>query len=271
MSDSSTRTDSSFLKTKNAKPTRLLVSVRDCQEAAVAIDGGADLVDVKEPLHGSLGAADPQVLAAVCDRFSQTTKLSVALGELVDWKPASFELPRGFRFAKFGLAGSNGTHWKANLKSAFDSLPVGTRRVVVAYGDWEACGAPSPDEAIKAALEVDGAAVLFDTFIKNGTTLLDCISAERISGCLQKISSAGLLSVLAGSLRGESLRTAIALSPDYVAVRGAVCRPDRKGAISKHAMTKVKSQLENAELEKSEMENAGAVQEVRPNSPHECK
>ena len=36
---------------------KLLVSVRSADEAEVALEGGADIIDVKEPLHGSLGWA----------------------------------------------------------------------------------------------------------------------------------------------------------------------------------------------------------------------
>ena len=39
--------------------SRLLVSVRSAAEAEVALGAGADLIDVKEPSRGSLGAADP--------------------------------------------------------------------------------------------------------------------------------------------------------------------------------------------------------------------
>ncbi len=41
--------------------TRLLVSVRSAAEAEIALSAGADLIDVKEPSRGSLGAADPAV------------------------------------------------------------------------------------------------------------------------------------------------------------------------------------------------------------------
>ncbi|MFM7835691.1 MAG: (5-formylfuran-3-yl)methyl phosphate synthase, partial [Planctomycetaceae bacterium] len=34
---------------------RLLVSVRSADEAVVAATGGADIIDIKEPRHGSLG------------------------------------------------------------------------------------------------------------------------------------------------------------------------------------------------------------------------
>ena len=43
--------------------TRVLVSVRDALEARIALDCGVDLIDVKEPLRGPLGAADAVAMA----------------------------------------------------------------------------------------------------------------------------------------------------------------------------------------------------------------
>ena len=38
---------------------RLLVSVTDADEARVAVEAGVDIVDVKNPAEGSLGAPAP--------------------------------------------------------------------------------------------------------------------------------------------------------------------------------------------------------------------
>src|SRR5215212_6095908 len=43
----------------------LLVSVRNVEEAHRALEGGAALIDVKEPSRGALGRADDNVIAAV--------------------------------------------------------------------------------------------------------------------------------------------------------------------------------------------------------------
>ena len=44
---------------------RLLVSVVDADEVEAALAGGADIVDVKNPAEGSLGAPVPALLRAV--------------------------------------------------------------------------------------------------------------------------------------------------------------------------------------------------------------
>ena len=43
----------------------LLVSVRSAAEAITALEAGADVIDVKEPSRGALGAADCETIAAV--------------------------------------------------------------------------------------------------------------------------------------------------------------------------------------------------------------
>src|SRR5260370_1370869 len=44
---------------------RLLVSVVTAEEVEAALEGGADVVDVKNPAEGSLGAATPALLRAI--------------------------------------------------------------------------------------------------------------------------------------------------------------------------------------------------------------
>ncbi|MGH8059229.1 MAG: (5-formylfuran-3-yl)methyl phosphate synthase, partial [Candidatus Entotheonellia bacterium] len=44
---------------------RLLASVRDAAEARAALQGGADVLDAKEPSAGPLGACTPAVLHAI--------------------------------------------------------------------------------------------------------------------------------------------------------------------------------------------------------------
>jgi len=63
----------------------LLVSVRGPNEVEAAVQGGASLIDVKEPNRGALGQADDDVIAAVVKRVAGRQPVSAALGELIDW------------------------------------------------------------------------------------------------------------------------------------------------------------------------------------------
>ena len=94
---------------------RLLVSVRNAAEAKAAADAGADIIDVKEPDRGSLGFADPSVIADVCRTINSRCPVSAALGEYSDWyqscgpPPAKGDILSGcaqqLTYVKLGLAG----------------------------------------------------------------------------------------------------------------------------------------------------------------------
>src|SRR5918911_1695842 len=61
---------------------KLLVSVVDAAEARLAVAGGVDVVDVKNPAEGSLGAAAPGVIAEVREAIPAELPLSAAIGDL---------------------------------------------------------------------------------------------------------------------------------------------------------------------------------------------
>jgi len=84
---------------------RLLVSVRNALEAQIAVEEGVQLIDVKEPRSGSLGAAPAESIRQVADICGQTVLLSVALGELLE-TPQVY-LPENVlpAFVKCGLSG----------------------------------------------------------------------------------------------------------------------------------------------------------------------
>ena len=62
--------------------SKLLVSVRSADEAQAALDGGASIIDVKEPSLGSLGRASEAAIAAVVNRVARRIPISAALGDL---------------------------------------------------------------------------------------------------------------------------------------------------------------------------------------------
>src|SRR5262249_25687655 len=76
--------------------------VRSAEEAEIALWGGAALIDVKEPMHGSLGQATPEVIAEVARRVAGRRPVSAALGELTDFRGP---IPEALTFVKWGLSG----------------------------------------------------------------------------------------------------------------------------------------------------------------------
>jgi hypothetical protein len=232
----------------------LLVSVRDAAEAAEALEGGAKIIDVKEPRHGSLGPAAPEAIAAVADLVGSCRPWTMAAGEL----GAEPDGPRGAgpepvvsaiaahlarvvsllgasavppAAVKVGLAGAAGTDWKRRLGAVFQLLPVGSERVAVAYADWQRAGAPSPPEVIAAANGLGCSTLLVDTFDKSSAGLLACCQPGMPAAWVAAARAAGLQVALAGRIALAEIPAVWALRPDVVALRSAVCFNGRAGAV----------------------------------------
>jgi uncharacterized protein (UPF0264 family) len=173
----------------------LLVSVRDATEAAAAVEGGAAIIDVKEPRRGSLGPAEPEAIAAVAEVVGASRPWTMACGELGGMSAAgpgragaagidSVAVAIGDRVArvfsllsdnavapaavKIGLAGAAATDWRQRLGAVYESLPTGSERVAVAYADWRQAGAPAPPQVIAAAADLGCSTLLIDTFPRPG-------------------------------------------------------------------------------------------------------
>ena len=226
----------------------LLVSVRNAAEAAEALDGGAAIIDVKEPRHGPLGAAEPEAIAAVARVVGTRRPWTMACGELGG--DAAHESVAGSirsRFdhmlallggsavppaaVKIGLAGAAGTDWQRRLLAVFELLPAGSDRVAVAYADWQQAGAPSPPEVIAAAAGLNCPVLLIDTFDKTAGGLFACCPPGMPATWVAAARAARLQVAVAGRITPAEIQSAWDLRPDVVALRSAVCFNGRDGAV----------------------------------------
>jgi uncharacterized protein (UPF0264 family) len=207
---------------------KLLVSVRSAVEARAAVGGGAAIIDVKEPLNGSLGRADASTWREVRQVVPETIPVSVALGELNEWTDLPIRMMPTITwphlaYCKLGLstAGANWRErWRA-LRQRFSALsPAGPAWVAVIYADWKRAKSPEPNSVIDAAIEIDEChGVLIDTWDKSFGTIIDCTWKPSID----RIQDAGRFVALAGALNADAILRLKTLNPDIFAVRGAAC------------------------------------------------
>ena len=219
--------------------TRLLVSVRSVAEARDALVGGADLIDLKEPARGSLGAVDAQTVAEIAAAIDRSAPLSLACGELRDLdvglleeRKPTYDIPANVAYAKLGLAGCAGlADWRARWLRWRELLPSSVAPVAVVYADWGEAAAPPPEEVLEFAIDTACGAVLIDTYEKSQGGLLDHFPLPQLMRFTAKIRRSHSFCVLAGSLSWQQLAEVLACQPDFVAVRGAVCRGGRSGPL----------------------------------------
>ncbi len=214
--------------------TKLLVSVRDVQEARCAAENGADIIDLKEPLSGSLGRVSARAVSLVCETLADAP-ISVALGELSepDRPPLiTAATLRRISFAKIGPARiPHIDSWKSLWESWRRTLPTSVRAIAVAYADYEIARSPKPLEIVSAAASVGAGGVLIDTFTKSSRDLLGYLTVPALQESLAAAAVGGLPVALAGSVTTCSLPLLLPLRPAIIAVRGAVCDDGRLGHI----------------------------------------
>ncbi len=210
---------------------QLLVSVRSPLEAQHALDGGADVIDIKEPARGPLGRAAVATWRAIRAVVPPPIPLSVALGELSenDGMIRSEHL-EPITFCKIGLANVD-IHWRDNLKRLSNEYLSGPSWVAVIYADWVEAGSPEPGSIVDFALAWQACAgILVDTWDKRRTSPVDTSPAWR--SIVRTARDAGKFVALAGGLTAEDIPRLSPLEPDLFAFRGAACSGShREGVI----------------------------------------
>lgn len=232
---------------------RLLVSVRDGEEVAAALAGGADIVDAKEPTHGALGPVGAEMLSAIAARVPETVPFSVALGDFTSPESAArgvllapIPARRAPSYVKLGFAGQpSASAAMSLLTAALEAAAVVPARpivVAVAYADHVHADAPAPEALLRATLAAGAGGFLIDTCIKDGKGLLDWLDLERLSAIAAAARSAGLLLAIAGSLDLDSIGRVAGMA-DVVGVRGAACRGGREGSMDAALVGRLRERL----------------------------
>ncbi len=223
--------------------TRLLASVTNADEATVALDGGADIIDLKNPQEGALGALPLKVIRQAVAVVGRRRPVSATIGDL-PMQPGLVAgrvvgtAATGVDIVKIGLFGQKG---HAECIRAMESLTRGhgIRIVAVMFADQQ----PGLD-LLPLLAETGFHGVMLDTAEKRGGALLDWMTEDIVADFVQAGRRLGLLTGLAGSLRQGDVAVLAPLGADYLGFRGALCSAgDRKSAFELQRLQKIANLL----------------------------
>ncbi len=210
--------------------TAMLASVRNLEEARCVQGCAVDIIDLKDPSAGALGAVSHAVAADIVRDIAGQIPISATIGDLpVDAsriEQAVFNMAKtGVDIIKIGL-------FDNRIDTAFVNMLDHCRRnrlriVLVVFAD------SGPDlPALFASLErAPLYGVMLDTRDKHSGPLTGFMPPREIAAFLDLARQNTFLAGLAGSLRAVDVAELLAMRPDYLGFRGALCESGERTSV----------------------------------------
>lgn len=239
---------------------RLLASVATLGEAELALGAGADLIDLKDPAAGALGAWPLTGLAAAVALVAGRRPVSATVGDLppepsVLAAAARATAATGVDIVKLGFF--PGADHRDLAQALAPTARGGIRLVAVLMADT------APDLTVADSLAAAGFfGVMLDTADKASGGLLRHQPVHDLARFVADAQAHGLRVGLAGSLRLEDVAVLTPLGPDFLGFRGALCHAGRGSAMDGQRLSELRRTLDAARRQRVEgkLVTAGAGQ-----------
>lgn len=213
-----------------------LASVANLDEMETALACGVDIVDLKNPSEGALGAwpedrlkeavtrwrahqPGPNLSATVGDHPLDAARLAAAAA-----RTAASGVPLvkiGFALPRHGAEAA-----LAPCLAALAPIARDTRLIAVLFADQ------APDIELVPAFAAAGfAGIMLDTADKAAGSLRAHLAEATLARFVELARRHKLMTGLAGSLKLADVAPLAALHPDYLGFRGALCAEGRTGAL----------------------------------------
>jgi uncharacterized protein (UPF0264 family) len=216
----------------------MLASVQSVEEALIALECGADIIDLKNPHEGALGALPLPTIREIVQAIDHRRPVSATIGDMPMQGDLLVEAVRktaatGVDIVKVGFFG--GVGHEGCVHALAPLADQGVHIVAVLFADL------NPEFGLLPALAHAGFhGAMLDTSSKHERSLGGCLDEESLRLFVGISRALGLLTGLAGSLAlGDILKLA-EIGPDYLGFRGALCcGSDRKSAIDRDRIIRV--------------------------------
>jgi uncharacterized protein (UPF0264 family) len=210
---------------------QLLISVTSIEEAQIALENGADFIDLKDPAQGALGAL-PLITITEIVRYvkagsnSRNKFTSATIGDL-PMKPQLIaeqvvQLAKtGVDIIKIGFFDDNGNNfsgYESCLSSLAPLAKSGLKLIAVLFAEHK-----YPFSLISSIKNAGFYGVMLDTAVKNGATFLDYFTEDEFRKFSENIRTHNLIFGLAGSLGIQHVAKVKEFNPSYMGFRGGVC------------------------------------------------
>lgn len=221
--------------------TQMLASVMSLAEAEMVLDAGVDIIDLKDPNRGALGALSIDTVRDIVQFINGRALLSATIGDLPMQPTLITEKviemsATGVDIVKVGLFGhDNHQEVLASLQPCIES---GIKIVFVLFADEQ----PDLNLTMLSSFNIYG--LMLDTQNKSGKNLLNFMHYNDLQSFIHNACKMEVCIGLAGSLNIESLELLMQLQPDFLGFRGALCeQQQRTNRLNNEAIKSIKTLL----------------------------
>jgi (5-formylfuran-3-yl)methyl phosphate synthase len=221
--------------------TKMLASVTSVAEAEMALELGADIIDLKDPHTGALGALTLSTLNEIVVAIDGRQTLSATIGDTPS-DPIELQTKiaataaTGVDIVKIGIATSSvalaswqGLPWK----------PISTRLVAVLFADE-----PIDLNWIEMFAKMNFYGVMLDTADKSNGGLREHRTDDALHEFVNHARKSNLVCGLAGSLRLGDIAPLLTIAPDYLGFRGALCnQASRTAGLNPHEFRLIRERI----------------------------
>jgi uncharacterized protein (UPF0264 family) len=219
--------------------TGMLASVNSVAEALMVLSADVNIIDLKQPALGALGALDIAIVRQIVAEIDGRCPVSTTIGDLAMQPDLVFNAVKamtemGVDYIKIGFF--PGDDWRGTVEKLSALTQQNFALIAVLFADTQ------PDFAIMSLLKEAGfAGVMLDTMDKKKGSLTQLMAKMEIAQFVAQAKGLKLLCGLAGSLRLEDIHELIPHNADYLGFRGALCQGhDRVGQLNKQAVIQIR-------------------------------
>ncbi|MGR8940566.1 MAG: (5-formylfuran-3-yl)methyl phosphate synthase [Gammaproteobacteria bacterium] len=222
--------------------TRMLASVTSLAEAQLVFHAGVDIIDLKQPSEGALGALDLKIIEQICTWCAGRIPVSATVGDL----PMQPDLigsavqtfaASGVDYIKIGFFPDG--DWPGVVQRLSMLAQPHLALIAVLFADTRL-----DREWIQILHRAGFKGVMLDTMDKRRGSLTHIMHAGDIEAFTQDVKKYGMLCGLAGSLQLSDISSLLRYRPDYLGFRGALCTQRiRTAALDREAVARIKNAL----------------------------
>ena len=201
--------------------TGMLASVTSVKEAEIVLNAGVDIIDIKNPHEGALGALDINAVKDIVRFVNHKCITSATIGDIDSNDPMFLNYidnmaETNVDYVKVGLFDTKPS--SSFMRDIINAVNKGIKIVVVLFAEnYQGL------DAVRPIMQAGITGIMLDTKDKQSQNLCSVLSEKELIEFIGMAKKYNLLTGLAGSLSFGDIPKLLEINSDYLGFRGALC------------------------------------------------